>query len=162
MVHYISAIENGVDDLGILEIQKEYAPLIIDIDLEIPSENYKGGRLYDNQMVLDISEKYIKSLNNYLDVSKVDYRVCLLEKKNPVEKEGVYKDGFHLMFQELYVTKQIRHLIRHNVVKMCEDDGIFSSFSNGILIKLLKAVARLPSVSERLPNMPIDDTILSS
>lgn len=39
---------------------------------------------------------------------------------------------------------------------------LFSSFSNGILIKLLKAVARLPSVSDRLPNMPIDDTILSS
>ena len=132
MVHYINAIENGVDDLGILEIQKEYAPLIIDIDLEIPSEVYKGGRLYDNKMVLDISEKYIKSLNNFLDVSNVDYRICLFEKKNPTEKAdiGMYKDGFHIMFQELYVSKQIRHLIRYNVVKMCESDGVFSSFSN--------------------------------
>ena len=87
MVHYINAIENGVDDLGILEIQKEYAPLIIDIDLEIPSENYKGGRLYDNTMVLDIAEKYIKSLNNFLDVSNIDYRVCLFEKKIQQKKK---------------------------------------------------------------------------
>jgi P4 family phage/plasmid primase-like protien len=130
MIQYINAIENGVDDLGILETQKEYAPLIIDIDLEIPSEDYKGGRLYDNNMVLDISKKYIKSLNNFLDVSKVDYRICLFEKKNPTEKNGIYKDGFHIVFQELYVNKQIRHLIRHNVVKMCEDDGVFVSYSN--------------------------------
>jgi P4 family phage/plasmid primase-like protien len=130
MTQYSTAIENGVNDFAILEMQKEYAPLIIDIDLEIPSEDYKGGRLYDNKMVLYLSEKYIKSLNNYLDVSKVDYRICLLEKKNPVEKEGVYKDGFHLMIQELFVPKQIRHLIRHNVVKNCEDDGIFANFSN--------------------------------
>ena len=41
MTYYASAIENGVDDFTILETQKEYAPLIIDIDLEIPLENYK-------------------------------------------------------------------------------------------------------------------------
>ena len=130
MTLYINAIENGVNDLAILETPKEFAPLIIDIDLEIPSDDYKGGRLYDNSMVLNITEKYIKSLNNYLDASKCDYRICLLEKKNPTEKEGVYKDGFHLMFQELSVNKQIRHLIRHTVVKQCEADGIFKSYSN--------------------------------
>ena len=130
MTNYMTAIENGVNDFAILETQKEYAPLIIDIDLEIPSEDYKGGRLYDNDMVLNISKKYIKSLNNFLDVSDIDYRICLLEKKNPTEKEGVYKDGFHIMFQELTANKQIRHLIRHNVVRQCDSDGSLSDFSN--------------------------------
>ena len=130
MTLYINAIENNVNDFVILETPKEYAPLIIDIDLEIPLEDYKGGRLYDNNMVLNILGKYIKTLNNYLDVSNIDYHICLLEKKNSTEKDGIYKDGFHIMFQELVVNKQIRHLIRYNVVKLCEADGTFSSFSN--------------------------------
>ena len=31
-------IENGVDNLSILERQQEYAPIIVDIDIEIPIE----------------------------------------------------------------------------------------------------------------------------
>ena len=130
MTCYISAIENGVNDLAILETQREYAPLIIDIDLEIPSEDYKGDRLYDNKMISYIADKYIKYLNDFLDVKNVDYRVCLLEKKNPTEKEGIHKDGFHLMFPELVVEKRIRHLIRDRVVKQCDGDEIFKYFSN--------------------------------
>jgi len=130
MTKYIEAIENGVNDFAILETQKEYSPLIIDIDLEIPSEDYKSGRLYDYDMVLNIAKKYIKSINNFLDVDKVDYNVCFLEKNNPSEKEGVYKDGFHIMFPELIANKQVRHLIRHHVVKECENEGTFTSFSN--------------------------------
>ena len=130
MINYINAIENGVSDLVILETQKEFAPLIIDIDLEIPSEDYKGGRLYDEIMVLNITNKYITSLNTFLDVSNINYRIFFLEKKNATEKDGVYKDGFHIMFQELVVGKQIRHLIRYNVVKLCEADGVFAGFSN--------------------------------
>ena len=67
------------NDFAILEMQKEYAPLIIDIDLEIPSEDYKECRLYDHEMVLNLSRKYIKSLNNYLDVSKIDYKICIIK-----------------------------------------------------------------------------------
>ena len=57
-------------------------------------------------------------------------KVCLLEKDNPTEKDSVYKDGFHVMFPELVVETKIRHLIRDKVVKQCESDNIFESFSN--------------------------------
>jgi len=127
---YAEAIEYGVNDFTILETPKEYAPLVVDIDLELPSESYTEGRLYDESMVLNIIKKYIKSLNTFLDVDDIDYRICYLEKKAPTEKNGVYKDGFHIMFQELVVNKKLRHLIRHNVVKLCEEDNIFSDFSN--------------------------------
>ena len=123
---YAEAIEYGVNDFTILETPKEYAPLVVDIDLELPSESYTEGRLYDESMVLNIIKKYIKSLNTFLDVDDIDYRICYLEKKAPTEKNGVYKDGFHIMFQELVVNKKLRHLIRHNVVKLCEEDNIFS------------------------------------
>ena len=56
--------------------------------------------------------------------------MCLLEKDSPTEKYTVFKDGFHVMFPELVVETKIRHLIRDKVVKQCERDNIFESFSN--------------------------------
>jgi hypothetical protein len=47
---YNEAIENNVNDLSILEVQKEYSTILVDIDLEIPKEDYKGGRLYYNDL----------------------------------------------------------------------------------------------------------------
>ena len=130
MTKYTDAIENGVTDFSILETQKDFSPLIIDIDLEYPSENYKGERLYDNSMILNIAKKYNKSINNFLDVEDIEYDIYVLEKNNPTEKDGVHKDGFHMMFPEIIANKQIRHLIRHHVVKECEADGSFVNFSN--------------------------------
>jgi hypothetical protein len=103
---YSDAVENGVNDFSILETQKEYGPLIIDIDLEILKEDYDEGRLYDNDMVLYIVNEYNKYLQEFLNVSNIDYKVCLLEKDNPTEKDSVYKDGFHVMFPELVVEKK--------------------------------------------------------
>ena len=128
---YIKAISKGVNDLSILEVQKEYAPIIVDIDLEMPSENYKSGRLYDNEMILNIIGKYVESINTYLDVSKDNFKICLLEKEKPTLKDGNCKDGFHLMFPNLCVQTQMRHLIRYKVVKMCEEEGLFKHFLNG-------------------------------
>ena len=52
---YIKAINGGVKDLSILERQKDYAPIIVDIDIEVPSENYKPNtRLYNNKLVINI------------------------------------------------------------------------------------------------------------
>jgi len=127
---YSDAVENGVNDFSILETQKEYGPLIIDIDLEIPKEDYEEGRLYDNDMVLYIINEYNKSIQEFLNVSNIDYKACLLEKDSPTEKDTVYKDGFHVMFPDLVVETKIRHLIRDKVVKQCESDNIFESFSN--------------------------------
>ena len=127
---YSDAVENGVNDFSILETQKEYGPLIIDIDLEILKEDYEEGRLYDNDMVLYVINEYNKSLQEFLNVSNIDYKVCLLEKDSPTEKDSVFKDGFHVMFPELVVETKIRHLIRDKVVKQCESDNIFESFSN--------------------------------
>ena len=132
MAFYIKAIEGGVTDFSILETQKEYAPIIVDIDLEIPSEDYKiGNRLYSNEMVLNIAKKYIETINKYLDVEQENLKVCFFEKQRPQEKNGNYKDGFHLLFPELCVQTQVRHLIRYNVVKMCENDNTFENYTNG-------------------------------
>lgn len=128
---YIKAIEEGVENLSILETQKELGPIIVDIDLEIPSEDYNNKRLYSDNMIIKLIKNYIESIKIYLKVSSSNLNCCLLEKQNATDKDGTYKDGFHIMFQDLCVHTKVRHLIRNNVVKMCEEQNIFDGFLNG-------------------------------
>jgi P4 family phage/plasmid primase-like protien len=132
---YSKAIKAGVKDFAILETQKEYAPIIVDIDLEAPEENYSNGeRLYNEDMVLDIIGKYNESINHYLNISngtlKDIIKCFVFEKKNPTNKGDTLKDGFHLIFPDTCVHTKIRHLIRNRVVEACIKDKIFEEYSN--------------------------------
>lgn len=128
---YSKAITDGVNDFSILERQKEYAPIIVDIDLEIPSEDYKNVRLYSDDMILNIAKKYIDAINSILDVPNGLNKVCVFEKERAQEKDGVYRDGFHLMFPDLCVHTKVRHLIRYKVVKVCDEEKTFEEYLNG-------------------------------
>ena len=127
---YINAITHGVDDLVILEKQKEYAPIIIDIDLKIPCEDYNNKRLYNEKLILNIAKKYIDTIQIYLNVSKKNLNFVLLEKNHADKKDQIYKDGFHIMFPLISTNEKIRHLIRYKVVKMCNDEKIFDGYLN--------------------------------
>lgn len=127
---YVDAIEQEVNDFSILEVQKEYSAILVDIDLEVPKEDHKGGRLYDNELVLNIINKYIFAINTYLDISKSNVQIIFLEKDQLLEKEFNYRDGFHLYFDNVCASAKIRHLIRHKVVEMCNEEGTFEGFTN--------------------------------
>lgn len=124
---YINAINNGVDDLTILEKQLDYGPIIVDIDLEIPNDDYKSGRLYDIKLVENIINKYIIAIKKYLLI-KEEIKVYLFEKNNVTLKENEVKDGFHLIIRPISTHFKIKHLIRNEVVKMCEDDNTFKEY----------------------------------
>ena len=132
---YAKAIKAGVSDFSILETQKEYSPIIVDIDLEALEENYSSGeRLYDEDMIINIISKYNESINHYLNVSngtlKDNIKCFVFEKKNPTNKDDTLKDGFHLIFPDTCVHTKIRHLIRNRVVKHCVKDNTFDGFLN--------------------------------
>ena len=130
---YTKAINAGVTDFSILERQKEFAPIIIDIDLELPSDNYQEGtRLYDNNLVINIIRKYVESINTYLKIKKKnELKSWVFEKAKPQNKDETVKDGFHIMFPDVCARTNMRHLIRMSVVKMCAEDGTLEGFTNG-------------------------------
>jgi P4 family phage/plasmid primase-like protien len=130
MNRYIKAVDGGVTDMSILERPKEYGPVIIDIDLEVPSEDYEGDtRLYNNEMISGIIKLYVDAINKYLDVNKKNVKVCLFEKPSAQEKDSTYRDGFHIMFPELCLDTKVRHLLRYHVVKQAEQNKLFDGFT---------------------------------
>ena len=137
---YAEAIEYGVV-FSIAEKQKDYGPLIIDIDVEIPSENYTDGkRLYNLDMVFAIINAYRKIINNYLDVESDALVASVFEKKAPTNKEIIIKDGFHIMFHGIIAHYKLRHLIRNDVVNELVDNELFKGFTKPINDIIDKAV----------------------
>ena len=120
--------------ISFLERPKEFAPIIIDVDLEVPQDNFvEGERLYDTDMIHSVIRGYMDAINEYLDVPKDNFKICLFEKSTATikTKSASVKDGFHVIFPELCVQTKLRHLIRCHAVKQFEDDGLFDTFTNG-------------------------------
>jgi hypothetical protein len=127
---YTEAIINGISDLSILEVQQEYSPIIVDIDLKLPIENYESNtRLYTNDMIENIIKSYLIAIDEYVKIPS-DIKICIFEKELPTENEDICKDGFHIYFPDIITSANIRHLIRHKVVKMYNDDLLFEIFTD--------------------------------
>jgi P4 family phage/plasmid primase-like protien len=125
------ATENGVE-LYIAEMPKEYGPIIFDIDLEKLKTDYKSGRLYDDDMIVETVELYRDAIKKYLLVSDEQLTTGIFEKPKPTEKTAYFKDGFHGFFPNICVSSKVRHLIRAEVVKKAEESETFTRFSNSV------------------------------
>ena len=130
MKTYINAIEEGAE-LSILETQKEYGPLLIDIDLELQKDLLKENeRLYNDDIIKTLIKNYCKAIEKYYNVSKIDLLASVFEKEKPtIKNEHIVKDGFHIIIPDLCIQTKMRHLIRTEVVKMCDEQNLFDIFS---------------------------------
>ena len=88
---YIEAVEYGAI-FSIAEKPKDYGPLLIDIDLELPIDNYdKNTRLYNDNIIIEIIDTYKKAITKYLDLNNQDFEVALIEKEAPTKKATIVK-----------------------------------------------------------------------
>jgi len=126
-----NASGNGVD-LHIAEMPKDFGPVIFDIDLDNKKTEYKGNRLYDDDMIVEVIDLYREGIKKYLDVSNEQLKVCIFEKDKINIKELVVKDGFHGFFHEICTSAKIRHLIRNYVVMEAEKSKTFDGFIKGV------------------------------
>jgi len=137
---YAEATEYGVV-FSIAEKLKDYGPLIIDIDAEIPISNYKEGtRLYNLDMVFAIINTYREVTKNYLDLESDALVASVFEKKIPTRKETTIKDGFHIIFHGINAHYKLRYLIRNHVVNKLVNNPLFDCFTKPVNDIIDKAV----------------------
>lgn len=139
---YIEAVEYGTT-FSIAEKPKDYAPIMVDIDLEVPIDSYdKNNRLYNDNMIIEIIDTYRQVISKYLDLFGNDklFDVSLIEKEAPTKKATLIKDGFHLIFHNFCANYKLRHIIREAVVKLLEKSDTFNNFSNTVEKIIDKAV----------------------
>lgn len=108
---YNKALEENAN-LYLIEVHKEYGPIIIDIDML----QQEKSRLYNLETIKLVLETYIKYINKYIDTSNLDYNIYVTEKDNPSSKNDNYKDGFHIIIPDICIKTEIKYLIRQEVV----------------------------------------------
>jgi len=139
---YSEAIENGVI-FSLAEKQKDcgYGPLLIDIDLEIPIEDYtEDTRLYNDAMIFEIIDVYREVSKEYLDLNSQELVASVFEKPKPTKKISTVKDGVHIIFHGITAHYKLRYLIRQHVVKRLSNNELFTGFTKSMNDIIDKAV----------------------
>ena len=109
---YKKALQENTD-LHIVEVHKEYGPIIIDIDI---SQNIIN-RKYNIETIKLVLKTYNKYINKYIDTSNLDYNIYITEKDKPTKKNDKYKDGFHAIFPDICIKPELQYIIRYEVVE---------------------------------------------
>lgn len=133
---FIKLYSKGVQlgcKLSLCEMQKEYGPVKVDIDLEKPSDDVKkDDRLYTPEMILETVNIYRKSIKTYLDVSHGQIQAFILEKEAPTNKGVTLRDGFHIIFPHINANYKIRHQIRKDSLEQARELGLFDGFTKNV------------------------------
>lgn len=120
---YNKALQENTN-LHIVEVHKEYGPIIIDIDIE----QKEDSRIYNLESIKLVLKTYLKIINKYIDTSELDYNIYVTEKETPTKKNTNFKDGFHCIFPDLCILPELQYLIRYEVVKEFKENNYFKNF----------------------------------
>ena len=87
----------------LLERTMYNTPVIVDVDLNIPVEEYKDGqKLYTDDEINTLAKIFMKVIRKYS--TDVDVSCFVLEKPGYI-KDGKYKNGYHLHFPHVWLSK---------------------------------------------------------
>lgn len=115
----------GKFDLHMAEKSIEITPFIIDIDFlqDIPTRKYT---FIDIINILQISDTIIKQ---YYDVLDNDLMAVVLEKNKPTLKNNNYKDGIHIIYPNLAVSKIMKRILLNDIIKLAKVKLLFSGLN---------------------------------
>jgi len=129
---YKQCIKEG-HQLSILEKRPELGPIIIDIDINY-NKLKDNGRLYNDKIIKNVIKCYTEAINSLCisEASKIneDEQIYLFEKSEPTNREGIYKDGFHLIIPNIIYNKNERYKIRDEAIKYMKEYKIFDEYIN--------------------------------
>jgi P4 family phage/plasmid primase-like protien len=120
-------------NMSVAEKPKNYGPIKVDVDLELPKDDYnQGDRLYDDDFIMKSVELYRNAIKKYLDVNDSQLQACILEKECPTDKGLTVKDGIHIIFPYICAYYKVRHLIREAVVHEAKQFSIYNKYTKGV------------------------------
>lgn len=118
---YKAILVNGKSKFSLLEIQKEFSLIIVDIDLNIDIESTLSEddniRFYDKELIKNVILSYIEVFDTDIKYNKNKNSICVFEKHTAIWKDDKYKDGFHIIVPDICLNTNERYFIREQVIK---------------------------------------------
>lgn len=133
-------------DLGIAESQQAYSAVLVDIDLKFQlSQEPIDDRLYTIKFVEQLVHIYQDVLTDVVDISNPKQLTCVLLEKpmytvSDAENYTLYKNGFHLHFpylflsrinQEIVIVPRVRQKMMDNAYGILDEYSKFSKLVVG-------------------------------
>ena len=139
-----SVLEEKSIAFGIAEVPQLFIPILVDVDLKFSGDDLKheGKHFYSEDLVHKVVTVYQHVLREMVifEDRKIDRELALtcfwLDKEPYSSGEGVWKNGFHLHFPNLFVSKIEQETRIIPAVKKYLDDnfetvGVDSSIIDG-------------------------------
>lgn len=134
--------ENSGLEFGIAEVPQLFIPVLVDVDLKFSSENIKYDKHYYSEdlvhKIVTVYQKFIKELVIFENESDMEtVLTCIWLDKEPYHiGEGIWKNGFHLQFPNLFVSKieqetRLIPAVKKYLEEKFSDYGIDSSIIDG-------------------------------
>ena len=111
---YNQQIKGGAK-FGILERPKDIGPMLVDVDIVKKSTELES--LYTKDRVLAYATAFQEHLMTHTDITDHAKLECyVLEKKPYLDSKGNCKNGFHLHFPTVWMTRAHRSFITKLVI----------------------------------------------
>lgn len=112
---YSLAVQEGCPKLGLAEVPQLYIPVLVDVDMKFNGDEirYESGHFYSEEFVKKVVTVYQKVLRDIVILPEGETferaLKCIWLDKNPYKASGeageVWKNGFHLHFPNLFLSK---------------------------------------------------------
>ena len=119
--------QNSGMELHLTEKPREVSPLHIDLDFRFDSTGVTPEVIphkYTLQNVKDIVKEYFNILNTYFEVEPKQLKVYVQEKQCASLYRSKIKDGVHLLFPHLLMSKEMQHFVRSKMLKSTVFEGM--------------------------------------
>lgn len=103
--------------MGITEVQGTHCCLLIDVDLKFSKTDITKGRMYTKDDICRIVHIYRDIIKNVVTDQTIE-DPYVFEKQEPRIKEDIIKDGFHIMFLDVVVTKEMHKYIHNKAISV--------------------------------------------
>lgn len=113
--HYSNAIQEGCDKFGLAEVPQMYIPVLVDVDMKFKGDEikYENGHFYSEDFVKKVICVYQNILREMVilqdDETFENILKCIWLEKAPYKvisgADEVWKNGFHLHFPNLFLSK---------------------------------------------------------
>jgi hypothetical protein len=109
MNRYSECLKDGVR-LHLTERHKAMSPILIDLDFRQDT----SIRLYNETLIKEFLNVLLSVTKRYINQDHMV--VFVLEKPNPRSCKGEFKDGLHIMIEDVVTIPSIQHQIRKDIL----------------------------------------------